>query len=323
MADFVFGQYVKGNSWIYRLDARFKIVAFVVLIIAVFMIRNVWLMAGFYLAVLLLIMSARLSVFRFFKAIRPLMFLMVFTFFMQMLYTRDDNPPLFELGFYFNLVSLILIITIIVLFFYIRKVIPFKFLLFLTTIFLIFLAQYFLISSAVFNLEYQLVLHERALITVAFVILRIMIFISLSSLLTFTTMPLAMNDALESLLKPLKLIRFPVSELTMMFMLCLRLMPMLYLESRKIMKAQASRGVDFKEGGFKQKIVQIISLLIPMLVLSVKRAFDLADAMECRGYVIGAPRTKYEVSIFRFTDVLILSIAFLILGLTIFLRFWL
>jgi len=323
MADFVFGQYVKGDSWIYKIDARFKFLAFIVLIVAVFMIRNVWFMTGFYLAILLMIALARLSILRFLKAIRPLMFLMVFTFFMQMLYTTDDNPPLFELGFYFNLISLILIILVIVLFFYLRKVIPFKFILFLTTIFLIFFVQYFLISSVLFNFEYQLVLYERALTTAIFVILRIMIFISLSSLLTYTTMPLTINDALESLLKPLKIIRFPVSELTMMFMLCLRLMPMLYLESRKIMKAQASRGVDFKEGKFKQKIVQIVSLLIPMLVLSVKRAFDLADAMECRGYVIGAPRTKYEVSVFKITDILILLIALLILGFTIFLRFWL
>ena len=88
----------------------------------------------------------------------------------------------------------------------------------------------------------------------------------------------------------------------MIISLALRFIPTLFNETGKILKAQSSRGVDFKEGTLKQQIGQIISLLIPMLVISFKRAADLADAMEARGYIPGAPRSKLNVMKFRLSD---------------------
>jgi len=89
-------------------------------------------------------------------------------------------------------------------------------------------------------------------------------------------------------------------------------------ETEKIMKAQASRGVDFKESAFKEKVVQIISLLIPVFVISFKRAEDLGNAMEVRGYVIGARRTRIDEYTIGFSDILSLIISVIILGLIIY-----
>ena len=88
-------------------------------------------------------------------------------------------------------------------------------------------------------------------------------------------------------------------------------------ETQKILKAQSSRGVDFKEGTLKQQIGQIISLLIPMLVISFKRAADLADAMEARGYIPGAPRTKLNIMKFRLSDLISFILILIVFATTI------
>ena len=103
----------------------------------------------------------------------------------------------------------------------------------------------------------------------------------------------------------------------MMIALTLRFIPTLIEESKKIMKAQASRGVDFEEGRLKDKVSQIISLLIPMFVISFKRADDLANAMEARGYVIGAKRTKLDELKLRWRDYLCILISLGLLTLVI------
>ena len=93
-------------------------------------------------------------------------------------------------------------------------------------------------------------------------------------------------------------------------------------ESKKIMKAQASRGVDFEEGKLKDKITQIISLLIPMFVISFKRADELSNAMEARGYVIGDSRTKLDELKLKWRDYLSIVISLGLLALVIWSRFY-
>src|SRR5690606_12025828 len=102
-------------------------------------------------------------------------------------------------------------------------------------------------------------------------------------LLTLTTKPTDLNNGLESVLSPLEKIGLKTSILAMMISIALRFIPTLINEADRILKAQASRGVDFKEGNIGQKVVQIISLLIPMFIVSFKRAEELANAMEARG----------------------------------------
>ena len=105
----------------------------------------------------------------------------------------------------------------------------------------------------------------------------------------------------------------------MMISIALRFIPTLFNETNKILKAQASRGVDFNEGKFTEQVKQIVSLLIPMFVISIKRAEDLADAMEARGYIPGEKRTKLVEMKFRLLDyismfVVIILFTLLILG---------
>ena len=126
-----------------------------------------------------------------------------------------------------------------------------------------------------------------------------------------------LNFAIEALLRPLKVVKVPEDVMAMMLSLTLRYIPTLLGETEKIMKAQASRGVDFKESKFKEKVVQIISLLIPVFVISFKRAEDLGNAMEVRGYVIGAKRTKVDEYRIGFSDIATLVISLMILALII------
>ena len=150
----------------------------------------------------------------------------------------------------------------------------------------------------------------------------IVIMIGITSLLTLSTMSTDINNGLEAVLAPLKIIKVPVGVFAMLISLTLRFIPTLLEESKKIMNAQASRGVDFQEGSLKDKVNQIISLLIPMFVISFKRAEDLSNAMEARGYIIGAKRTKLDELKLRWRDYLSYAISFILLGLVIWSRFY-
>lgn len=122
--------------------------------------------------------------------------------------------------------------------------------------------------------------------------LRFFLLILVTSLLTLTTTPLEITDALEDMLHPLKKIKFPVHELALMMSISLRFIPTLMQETDKISKAQASRGVDFRTGKIKDRVKAVIPLLVPLFVSAFKRAEDLAMAMEARGYKGGDNRSK-------------------------------
>lgn len=127
-----------------------------------------------------------------------------------------------------------------------------------------------------------------------FISLRFFFLIIMSSLLTLTTTPIEITDGLETLLHPLKKIRFPVHEMALMMSISLRFIPTLMQETDKIMKAQMARGVEFGSGPYRERMKAVIPLLIPLFVSSFKRAEELAIAMEARGYRGGEGRTKYR-----------------------------
>lgn len=135
-----------------------------------------------------------------------------------------------------------------------------------------------------------------------FMSIRLVIVVLISTLLTLTTKPSDLTLALESLFKPFKKIGLPVSELALMISIALRFIPTLFEETQKILKAQASRGVDIKEGKFKDKVMQLISLLVPLFILSFKRADELANAMEVRGYIPGRKKTSINRLNWRLAD---------------------
>jgi len=128
--------------------------------------------------------------------------------------------------------------------------------------------------------------------TAIFMVLRIMLLISCTFLLTYTTSPILLTDALENLLGPLKKLRVPVHELAMMMSIALRFIPTLIEETDKIMSAQKARGADFETGSLVQRARALIPLLVPLFISAFRRADELATAMECRCYHGGEGRTR-------------------------------
>jgi len=133
---------------------------------------------------------------------------------------------------------------------------------------------------------------------------RILLLIVSSSLLTYTTSPIALTDGIEQLLSPLKIIRFPAHELAMMMTLALRFIPTLIEETYKIMSAQKARGADLESGGLMDRIRALIPIFIPLFVSAFRRASELALAMDCRCYRGGAGRTRMKKAAFTYRDAL-------------------
>ena len=125
-------------------------------------------------------------------------------------------------------------------------------------------------------------------------VIRILMLITGTFLLTYTTSPIALTDGLESLLGPLKVIKVPVHELSMMMCIALRFIPTLIEETDKIMSAQKARGADFETGNLMQKVKALIPILVPLFISAFRRADELATAMECRCYQGGDGRTKMK-----------------------------
>src|SRR5699024_322242 len=143
--------------------------------------------------------------------------------------------------------------------------------------------------------------------------LRFGLLIFMTSLLTVTTTPIEITDAIEELLRPLNKIKFPVHELALMMSISLRFIPTPMQETDKISKAQASRGVDFRTGKLKERLKAIIPLLVPLFVSAVKRAEDLALAMEARGYQGGEGRTKLRLLQFGTRDYIAFTLFILVI----------
>ena len=127
-----------------------------------------------------------------------------------------------------------------------------------------------------------------------FIAIRITALILCSSILTFTTSPTQLTDAMERLMKPLKLFRVPVHDIAMIMTIALRFVPTLLEETDKIMSAQKARGADMESGGLMQRIKALIPILIPLFVSAFRRAYDLAMAMECRCYNSRVTPTKMK-----------------------------
>ena len=123
---------------------------------------------------------------------------------------------------------------------------------------------------------------------------RIICLVIISSLLTYTTTPTMLTDAIERLLSPLKVFKVPVHTLAMMMTLALRFIPTLIEEIDRITNAQKARGADLDSGGIKEKIKALIPIIVPLFVSSIRRAYELADAMDCRCYVGGDGRTRMK-----------------------------
>jgi energy-coupling factor transport system permease protein len=136
---------------------------------------------------------------------------------------------------------------------------------------------------------------DDGLIRAFFMMARILMLISGTFLLTYTTSPIALTDGLEKLLSPLKVIKVPVHELSMMMCIALRFIPTLIEETDKIMCAQKARGADFETGNLLQRAKALVPILVPLFISAFRRADELATAMECRCYQGGEGRSKMKM----------------------------
>ena len=153
---------------------------------------------------------------------------------------------------------------------------------------------FIVVCTAILNLFYTsgtvlwswgiLKITEEGIWKAGFMVLRILMLIACTLLLTYTTSPILLTDGLEKLLRPLKKLNFPVHELSMMMSIALRFIPTLIQETDKIISAQKARGADFDSGNLIQKAKALIPILTPLFISSFRRAEELAIAMECRCY---------------------------------------
>ena len=167
----------------------------------------------------------------------------------------------------------------------------------------------------------KLVITDGGVYTAIFIAVRITVLLVISSLLTYTTSPTDLTDAIERLLSPLKLFKVDIHTFAMMMTIALRFIPTLIDEVDRIMSAQKARGADFESGNIIKRIKALFPIFIPLIISSFKRAFELADAMSCRCYVGGKGRTRMRQMKFSFRDFVALICTVLICGIIIFMNF--
>lgn len=318
----VFGQYINKDSWVHRLDPRTKIIVLFLLMICVFVIKNVYVLTGALVFVYLIVLSTKIPLSKFLNSFKMISSLLLFTALFQIIFNHNGevlviNDIKLVKTFNLNIVTLLISICLLIVYFLLLKVIKkYRLLLF---IFLLFLSFYFqsVINISKTIVEYKIEVRDEATIAALRVLVRIIMLVSLSSLLTLTTKPTSLNNGIEGIFSPFKFMKSAVSILAMMISIALRFIPTLLNESQKILKAQASRGCDFNEGKLKSKVIQLIALLVPMFVISYKKAEDLANAMASRGYIPGNDRTKLNELKYHRNDVLCYVFIILVISLLI------
>lgn len=244
MKGMALGRYAPYDSFIHRLDPRSKLLALVLLMVAVFFGYQTqtmtFIMGGvLLLIILLLLLVARVSFRQLFSSLKALWIMIIILLLINVLI-----PPL---G-----------------------------------------ASRIAFSIGTYNIFWESILQSSK------IILRLVMMVALTMILTATTKPLDLTYALEWYMTPLRLIRFPTHEIAMTISIALRFIPTLLDETMRIMNAQASRGVDFEHGKLKEKIKAILSLIVPLFMSAFQRSEELANAMEARGYNPRAKRTRYR-----------------------------
>lgn len=243
MSDITLGQYFPGNSPLHKLDPRAKIILLIAFMVTIFICKNFVNLGIVALATFLLVAISKIGFKTVKKSIKPLKWIIVLTFLINLFYGSGDAIILFGKALEFGVFKITL----------------------------------------------------DGIFTAIFTSVRVVLLVVSGSLLTYTTSPTAITDAIESLLKPLKYIKIDIHSLAMIMTIALRFIPTLVEEVDKITAAQKSRGADMDSGNLINKIKAIVPIIIPLFISSFKRAEELAYAMECRCYNGGEGRTKMKV----------------------------
>ena len=237
MNNIALGRYLPLNSVVNRMDPRSKILIMLLVMISVFIPAGVlgYVIIGTFI-ILALILS-KLSLGYALKAMKPMMFMMVFLLVINVLLIKT-GVPLFEWGWFS--------------------------------------------------------IYSDAIHQTLYIVIRLMLMIIVTTILTATTKPLDLTIGIEKLLQPFEKVGLPAHIIAMMISIALRFIPTLIEETQRIMNAQASRGVDLENGSMKEKIMAVLALIVPLFVSAFDRADQLANAMEARGYDPQRQRTRYK-----------------------------
>ena len=319
MNKIAFGQYYHSNSLIHRMDPRIKIIITMLFMISIFIVptNNFILLSGLFLLAIIVIILTKVPLTRYLGSLKQIVFLLIFSFIFQVLFT-NTGELLYTVQNQLTYVNIAVGVLVLIIYILIKKYLPLRFICFLLLIVgIVCLLQYPIYGKVLTT--YNINIYSQGLINGSFIIYRVLILIMFTTVLTLTTKPTDLNNGLDSLLSPLEKMHIKTSIFSMMISIALRFIPTLFLEADKILKAQASRGVDFNESRLKEKIVQIVSLLVPMFIVSFKRAEDLAVAMEARGYVPGKKRSKINILKIKLSDILwLLLFIMVVVGLIIY-----
>ena len=311
-----FGQYYHTNSIIHRLDVRIKIIITLLFMIGIFLVptNNFLILGILFLLTIVMILLTNVPFGRYLKSLKQIIFLLSFTFVFQVIFA-NSGTVLYTFEHNLTIVNIAISICVLLTFIFIKKYLPLRFIfLLLIIIFIICFLQYPIYGTVITN--YKINVYDQGIVNGSFIVARVLLLIIFSTILTLTTKPTVLNLGLESLLSPLEKLKIKTNIFTMMISIALRFIPTLFLEADKILKAQASRGLDFNESKFINKVTQIVSLLVPMFIVSFKRADELAIAMEARGYIPGEKRSKITELKMKTSDILwLLLYIFMFIGL--------
>jgi energy-coupling factor transport system permease protein len=310
MNNIIIGQFIPGSSFLYKMDPRSKIIALILFMISTFILNDVLQMVTVLIVILFILKFGGIPVGRVVRGLRPIMILLTFTFVFQLLFVNSGSL-VYSLDLSFGVGNIVISIFLMILYIVTKKFIKLRYIYFLFISSLIILLFHFVSIGQTFTTT-TIQIHSGGIEGAFFIMIRLIIIVTMSTILTMTTKPTDLTLGLEQLMKPLSIIKINAEEIAMIISIALRYIPTLLDEANKIMLAQASRGVDFAEGKFKDKIMQIISLLVPMFIISFKRSEELADAMEARNFVPGQKRTRLHVLQWATIDTIlvVLSMAF-------------
>ena len=239
LRDITLGQYFPGNSVLHRASAKTKIILSVIAVVAVFLAVNEYGFALILAMCIAITLASRLSLKLILRGMKPLIFIIVLTAVINMLWTSGQ--------------------TLLVHFWIVR-------------------------------------IYLEGVIYAVFMVIRILSLVVLTSiLLSYTTSPIELTDAIEALLSPFKRIGLPAHEFAMMMSIALRFIPTLLEQTDMIIQAQRARGADFDSGSVLRRVKSFVPVLIPLIISAFRRADELATAMECRCYHGGEGRTKLNI----------------------------
>jgi len=261
MNNLILGRYFSGDSWIHHLDPRSKLLACIYFIIVLFMANNWQTYTLLWIFTFFVMYLSGVSFRTYIRGVRPLIWLILFTVFLQILFT-SGGTVYFEWG--------------------------------------------------------SITITQFGLTNGVYIFCRFVMIIFVSTVLTLSTKPIDLTDGINYLLRPLRSLKIPVDEFSLMLSISLRFVPTLLDETQKVMDAQRARGTEFGEGSLFQQMKKLVPIFLPLFVSSLNRAEELANVMEVRGYQTGKSRSTFRQLKWRNQDTICLL---LMLVLTVGLAF--